>query len=120
MSPGQGRFTSPDPFSILDLDDDNDRFTYLANPQNWNVYAYTLNNPLTLIDPAGAQPANPQGTNRSFYFRSGRYEVRIDFNANECSCLWAAGNLCRPDERRTAKWILFRCATHKDPEIPPI
>jgi RHS repeat-associated protein len=43
----QGRFTSPDePFAGQDLDD----------PQSWNLYTYTLNNPLKYIDPSGKWP----------------------------------------------------------------
>lgn len=38
-----GRFTSPDSTSYSSL-----RF-----PQSWNLYAYTLNNPLSFIDPDG-------------------------------------------------------------------
>jgi RHS repeat-associated protein len=40
----QGRFTSPDePFAGQDMDD----------PQSWNLYTYTLNNPLKYVDPSG-------------------------------------------------------------------
>lgn len=37
MSAAQGRFTSPDPMNL------GGRIRY---PQTWNMYAYTLNNPL--------------------------------------------------------------------------
>ena len=44
MSAAQGRFTSPDsPFA--------DQFT--SNPQSWNLYSYTRNNPLKYVDPDG-------------------------------------------------------------------
>lgn len=44
MSSAQGRFTSPDkPFADQ----------HPANPQSWNLYAYTLNNPLRYIDDTG-------------------------------------------------------------------
>lgn len=39
-----GRFTSPD--NVLNSAD-------RASPQSWNLYTYTLNNPLTYIDPSG-------------------------------------------------------------------
>jgi RHS repeat-associated protein len=44
MSNAQGRFTSPDP-SMMSV--------ALRNPQSWNRYSYTLNNPLRYIDPNG-------------------------------------------------------------------
>jgi len=44
----QGRWPSPDPAGIAAADP--------ANPQSWNRYAYSLNNPLTLIDPSGKNP----------------------------------------------------------------
>jgi RHS repeat-associated protein len=72
MSSAQGRFTSPDPkqFSLRTV----------MNPQKWNKYAYTLNNPLALVDPDGkeevtiqfrafipqANVAGFRGDNRSF------------------------------------------------------
>jgi len=47
MSSAQGRFTSTDPkqFSMRTI----------VNPQKWNKYAYTLNNPLALVDPDGRE-----------------------------------------------------------------
>jgi RHS repeat-associated protein len=47
MSSAQGRFTSPDP-SNLSVD-----FWY---PQSWNRYAYSLNNPLAVVDRNGLWP----------------------------------------------------------------
>jgi hypothetical protein len=48
MSSAQGRFTSPDqPFADQHPDD----------PQTWNLYSYTRNNPLKLIDTDGRQVA---------------------------------------------------------------
>ncbi len=41
----QGRFTSPDPLGILRQK--------LRDPQQWNMYSYTRNNPLRLFDPTG-------------------------------------------------------------------
>ncbi|MFE3500293.1 polymorphic toxin-type HINT domain-containing protein [Kitasatospora sp. NPDC059160] len=42
--PTTGRFLSPDP--LLDL----------ADPQQWNPYAYSNNNPVNLADPSGLRP----------------------------------------------------------------
>jgi RHS repeat-associated protein len=44
FSGAQGRFTSPDkPFADQ----------HAENPQSWNLYTYTLNNPLRYVDPNG-------------------------------------------------------------------
>jgi RHS repeat-associated protein len=40
-----GRFMSPDP-KIMSM-------RHIVNPQKWNKYAYTLNNPLAYFDPDG-------------------------------------------------------------------
>ena len=44
FSSTQGRFTRPDP--VLSS-------AQVTNPQSWNRYTYTLNNPLRFIDPSG-------------------------------------------------------------------
>src|ERR1017187_8439255 len=43
FSAAQGRFTSPDSAG----------YASLRNPQAWNLYAYSLNNPLKFINPDG-------------------------------------------------------------------
>ena len=43
-----GRFLTPDPLGNAAAD--------VTNPQTWNQYAYTTNNPLALIDPTGTDP----------------------------------------------------------------
>ena len=40
-----GRFMTADPFTLSPL--------HIINPQRWNMYAYSLNNPTTLVDPTG-------------------------------------------------------------------
>lgn len=47
MSSAQGRLTSPDPKAFF--------ARTITNPQKWNKYAYTLNNPLALVDPDGKE-----------------------------------------------------------------
>jgi RHS repeat-associated protein len=42
-----GRFTSVDPGTV--------KLKHLLNPQKWNRYAYTLNNPLRFFDPDGME-----------------------------------------------------------------
>jgi RHS repeat-associated protein len=46
-SSNMGRFMSPDP-KILSM-------RHLVNPQKWNKYAYTINNPLRYFDPDGME-----------------------------------------------------------------
>jgi RHS repeat-associated protein len=53
-----GRFMSPDPLPWIHWQngnrDDQQRFEgYIANPQNFNMYAYVNNNPLNKTDPTG-------------------------------------------------------------------
>jgi RHS repeat-associated protein len=47
-----GRFTSPDPKTP--------HLKHLLNPQKWNKYAYTINNPLRYIDPDGLEEIDVQ------------------------------------------------------------
>jgi RHS repeat-associated protein len=56
-SPIQGRFTTVDPYDPLNSGEDNaGRDYYILQPQNWNRYAYALNNPNKYVDPDGKTP----------------------------------------------------------------
>jgi RHS repeat-associated protein len=50
-SPSQGRWISPDPAGAAAVDP--------TNPQSWNRYAYTANNPLALVDLLGLIAPGP-------------------------------------------------------------
>jgi RHS repeat-associated protein len=53
-SGAQGRFTSHDPFNpILRISKKSQFDLFLSQPQNWNAYSYTWNNPLRFVDPNG-------------------------------------------------------------------
>ena len=56
FSAAQGRFLSADPFSPIDELIGQEFDDYLANPQYWNKYAYSLNNPLKYKDSDGHLP----------------------------------------------------------------
>jgi RHS repeat-associated protein len=56
-----GRFTSPDPYKIVSEIQQEENAEkakqklnqYLSQPQQWNPYSYTINNPLKYTDPSG-------------------------------------------------------------------
>jgi RHS repeat-associated protein len=57
FSGAQGRFTSPDP-KMFPHD--------ITDPQSWNKYAYTYNNPLRYTDPDGRSPQDDTAAGRNF------------------------------------------------------
>ncbi|MEO8648324.1 MAG: RHS repeat-associated core domain-containing protein, partial [Acidobacteriota bacterium] len=67
FSYSHGRFTSPDPLR---------ESAKTNNPQSWNRYSYTFNNPLNLVDPTGLI------VDDFFINRDGSYVVV----ENDCTC----------------------------------
>jgi len=59
-SSGLGRFQSEDPREIVFERGSIKFLEYLADPQNWNRYAYALNNPLGITDFDGREPNKSQ------------------------------------------------------------
>jgi len=56
-SPAQGRFTGADALAGSP-----------RNPQSFNLYCYTLNNPLRYVDPSGNQPNDPPAVSDQMVF----------------------------------------------------
>jgi RHS repeat-associated protein len=61
-SGAQGRFMSSDPKMISKQ--------RLNDPQQWNMYAYTRNNPLQFVDPDGRETRLAQGANASIIVKA--------------------------------------------------
>jgi RHS repeat-associated protein len=61
---GHGRFSSVDPYNIIfemekgrDAEEKQKIFIgYISQPQIWNKYVYSINNPLNMTDPDGRRP----------------------------------------------------------------
>ncbi|MDQ3919123.1 MAG: RHS repeat-associated core domain-containing protein, partial [Acidobacteriota bacterium] len=77
----QGRFTSPDPLLSSGKS---------ANPQTWNRYAYTINNPLVFMDPSGLEPSYVWTTDGAGNYRSmTNEEWEAYVNDPESDLAWA-------------------------------
>lgn len=74
-SGAQGRFTSPDPLYL--------EMHRLADPQQWNIYAYARNNPLKFTDPDGLDIACT-GSRCDDYLKALGKDVsfKIDYDKN--------------------------------------
>jgi len=49
----QGRFTSVDPINVTTM--------RMLDPQQFNLYSYVRNNPLSYTDPTGMYPVSDEG-----------------------------------------------------------
>lgn len=56
MAVETGRFLSPDPVRAVDQFSGQVNVSILDNPQRFNTYAYSLNNPYKYLDPDGEDP----------------------------------------------------------------
>ncbi|MGB0065026.1 MAG: RHS repeat-associated core domain-containing protein [Terracidiphilus sp.] len=83
-----GRFLTPDPLPWIHWQrgnkDDQGKFAaYIANPQNFNMYAYVNNNPLNKTDPTGMNPcgtSGDEGCNVTVTFRSRSKDANGNYN----------------------------------------
>jgi RHS repeat-associated protein len=89
-SSAQGRFTSPDPIII------SDKQTH--NPQLWNLYNYSGNNPLAYLDPTGMERVK-LGRHDDAYIDNRRKE--IDRQLKKDKSLTKAGRETLKREKRT-------------------
>jgi RHS repeat-associated protein len=67
LDAGIGRFTQPDPLGITESD--------LMNPQRFNRYAYSLNNPYRYLDSNGKWPEQVHNSIITSAFSGGKYRL---------------------------------------------
>jgi len=91
----QGRFTTPDPYNVIFAVKDSRGkkegqqllTLYIQQPQNWNRYAYVLNNPTVFVDPDG-ELWMKIGNNQVQWVdkcpeKTTCYEILVYFNSNQ-------------------------------------
>jgi RHS repeat-associated protein len=87
-SPVQGRWISPDPAGVGAADP--------SNPQSWNRYDYTFNNPVSSADPLGLYLPAPDTIYSSKFdgaWWRGGTECRVDGASTACGSLFIGGRL---------------------------
>ncbi|MFJ8627846.1 RHS repeat-associated core domain-containing protein [Kitasatospora sp. NPDC093550] len=104
--PAHGRFISPDP--VLDQ----------ADPQQWNGYAYSNNNPVNLSDPSGLRPegvCGGFGTCADFRgnITTETFKLERDGSWTESYWNWYSGNRDHPNHVGNHYFILYRGGTYK-------
>ena len=98
-SPQLGRFTQTDPYNIL-LEKEKGRdekerhqmfVVYISQPQIWNKYIYSLNNPLKYSDPDGRRPLTQTEKDQLKQFRELGYEYSVErMNSGDPNLRWTA------------------------------
>ena len=105
MSSAQGRFTSDDPLNIPALQHLNPQqfARIIADPQNWNGYAYALNNPLKHIDPDGFLTIIAPGTwNDEEEWKKSKFRQQVEKTFGEKSVVLNNNNMGNTREARAA------------------
>ena len=87
-----GRFTQVDPYNIIfekeKGKDEKEKYqifiAYISEPQIWNKYVYSVNNPINLSDPDGRRPVTAAEQDNLRRFRESGYAYSVEqLNAGE-------------------------------------
>jgi RHS repeat-associated protein len=118
LSAVQGRFTSSDPLNVPNLQRlQPEQFArVIGNPQNWNGYAYALNNPLSKIDPDGYLTIVVPGTwNDQGKWKQSKLVQQVSKAFGERAVVLNNSNMANTPQGRAAaaKAILSLVANHK-------
>jgi len=114
----QGRFTSDDPLNIPALQrlDPRKFAATIANPQNWNGYAYARNNPLKNIDPDGYLTIIIAGTwNNQQEWHNSTFRAQVENTFGETAVLLPNDHMGLSTQARSAaaKQLNDIIAAHK-------
>jgi len=117
-SGAQGRFTSDDPLNIPALQRlEPKKFAeVIANPQNWNGYAYALNSPLKNADPDGFLTILVAGTwNHQEHLRDAGFQKAVESTFGESAVFLPNDRMGLSTQARSqaAKQLNAMIAAHK-------